>query len=88
MSGFEVLPTALAEAAQAVRSFAHEVRRDLPLSAVEDPVLAAAWQDYASRWGAAAEDLAKDAVSCGRSLVADAQQYADVEAVLVPRALR
>lgn len=84
----DVLPLALVSAAAAVRSFAREVLVPVPPTALEDPVLAAAVEDFASRWSTASADLARSAETAALALQDSAQEYVSVESLLVPRALR
>ena len=81
----DVLPTALSAAAAEVRACAGNVAvvRPVPVGAVE---LDAALQRFVARW--APHDLREDLRSAADRLADAAQEYADVEALLVPRALR
>jgi hypothetical protein len=80
----DVVPPALVSAAAAVRCFSFEVDPVV----VRSGTLADALADFSARWSQALGALADDAEATASSLRAAAVHYADVESMLVPRALR
>jgi len=83
MSALEVLPRALLAAGRAVRTLDLQPVRPADLG---DAGLSDAFAAYVRAWSGV--DLVGAAERCGRALEGAAQEYQQVEAALVPRALR
>lgn len=85
MTQLDVLPAALSAAARLLRDVRHEM---LPVRPAEtgDAALTAALSAYADAW--AGTDLVEAAEQCAQWLDNAAQEYAAVESLLLPRALR
>ena len=84
MTQLDVLPSALAAAARAVRDAAPEAH--VPAADLGNAALTAALVSYLD--ARSARVLEAQVEDCASSLADSAQAYADVEALLVPRALR
>ena len=84
MTTIDVLPSALASAAAAVRCFSAELD---PVTRRSD-LLTEAVAAFCSRWTTALGALAADADTTAEALRDAATGYAEVDALLVPRVLR
>ena len=84
MATIDVLPSALVSAAAAVRCFSAE----LDPVALRSAVLTEAVDEFSSRWSQVLEALDADADATARALRDAAIGYAELDALLVPQALR
>ena len=84
MAGIDVLPPALFAAARAVRYAVPDAR--VPAADLGHAPLTAALDAWRAAWSC--EGLAADAEEAAADLEVSARTYADVETLLVPRALR
>ena len=84
MPALDVVPDALVSAAAAVRCFALAVA---PVSVRTDG-LGGALQEFADGWAYALRVLTTDADTTAHARREAAQRYADLESLLVPRALQ
>ena len=85
MAQIDVLPRALMSAAGDVLAAVSELQ-PVPAAEVGHPVLSAAIASYVD--GALEVALVDAAEDAARALRASAQEYADIERLLLPRALR
>lgn len=84
MTTLDVVPPALVSAAAAVRCFCFE----LDPVVVRSSTLGDALASFSARWSHALDGLADDAEATASALREAAGHYAEVDALLVPRALR
>jgi len=80
----DVLPRALVAAASGVRAI--DVRPDVVVSPCGAPRLEAAVASFCTAWSG--DDLEEHALAVAALLVSSAGRYAEVESLVVPRALR
>lgn len=81
MPVLDVVPPALAGASAAVRCFA----LDLDPVVVRSDALQGTVAGFSARWSSALAVLAEDATATASSLREAAEQYASLDALLVPR---
>ena len=84
----DVLPPALRTAAMAVRVFAADVQGVLPSVETGAPDLTAALERYAAAALRAERALVGTAALTADGLVRSADEYVDLDRLLVPRSLR
>lgn len=84
MTRLDVVPTALVSAAAALRCFCFDVNPVV----VRSGTLGDAVAHFSARWSGALTTLVDDAEVTASALREAATRYAEVESMLVPRALR
>lgn len=84
MTTLDVVPPALVSAAAAVRCFCFDVDPVV----VRSGTLGDALASFSARWSGALMALVDDAEATASALREAAMHYAEVESLLVPRALR